>query len=514
MSEQTRAAWPAPEPSTVVTESRTSNEWPAPDPKTVATEQNPFGNPIETTDVDGVRLTALRGGSLDIAPQKSLLDEAEGVIGMATIGDPLKGNNVFIYDLSRFQGTAAEDGQVDYKNPATGRTFTLPAGSRYAIATIEDEAPAIGVTHGESAVIGRPDETMDEKDPRHRFAGAFTADVEGSAFSVTVDKESGALIIKDNTKEGTVVVETASKDSEVMPLEDLVKALGSIAAIDAVSKDSISARRVLDRSVPPEADNPVGQALIDSLLAGRLTDFGSKVQGTRDLKRGRSAIIEKQRYAMDEVVARASGAVWNARGKMVRAYLDNNVFKRFMKRREKRAELREMAFSKIDQITDPRAGTIRKRMMRLQARKNAWKIAREGVKNDRSEAIASAKRSVNTAKSERATKKELRNKLKFRPYRRRQTLAGQTAGYRASWEASGTDLRMTPEEKARDRQRRLQARMERQRKIEGSWSKEKRDKLDKALIGNGLPPRLPRPAETDSAARVTLRTSPAGRRKR
>lgn len=230
----------------------------------------------------------------------------------------------------------------------------------------------------------------------------------------------------------------------------------------------LTGRHLRDKETPKTV-SPEDQAIIDQLVKGKLTDLGTKIQGARDLRKARKEIISRQREAMDQVVSDAKGAVWNARGKRVRAFLDNNAVKRVGMRRDKRAELRNKAFEAIDNIDDPKIGSARKRLMRLQARKNAWKIARKEVKARTDEAFATAKGNVDNLKRERGRQKDRRAQLKLRPWRRRQTLSGATVGYRASYEGARTDLVSSEEKKRREQQKRIAELQKRNAAAKAKW---------------------------------------------
>ena len=165
---------------------------------------------------------------------------------------------------------------------------------------------------------------------------------------------------------------------------------------------------------------------------------------------------------MEGVVSDARGVVWNARGRRVANWKENNVVKRVGQRSDRRAELRDMAFDAIDNsdASDPR-----KTLLRLQARRKAWKMARQDVRTRTQESFAAAEKAVNEAKGELDRQKSRAKGVKFSPLRRRSTMGGAgTAGFRETWNDSSTDLRKTAEKRKAEQAKRLAALKARQAK--------------------------------------------------
>lgn len=227
-------------------------------------------------------------------------------------------------------------------------------------------------------------------------------------------------------------------------------ALGSTVEVKPV----ISARRVLDTrtSAQSETDNE----LVQKLTSGKISQFGTRLSGAKQLRSDRKHIIEKQRGAINKKVERARDAKYDAAGKRLNTYLENNALARVGKRRERRSELKETAFKAIAE--DNNTGGIRKRLLRVQARKNARSMARQQVKHETTSALSEARNSHYAARNELTRQKLRRRQVRLSPVRRRTTLGnGASAGFYESWKDAGTDLKKTEAQKATERKKKLEA---------------------------------------------------------
>ncbi len=227
-------------------------------------------------------------------------------------------------------------------------------------------------------------------------------------------------------------------------------ALGSTVEVKPV----ISARRVLDTrtSAQSETDNE----LVQKLTSGKISQFGTRLSGAKQLRSDRKHVIEKQRGATNKKVERARDAKYNAVSKRLNTYVENNAIARVGMRSQKRAELKDVAFKAIAE--DASTGALRKRLLRIQARKNARVIAKEQVKHQTTEALTSARRNHLAAKAELTYQKDRRRQVRLSPMRRRTTLGnGASASFIESWKDAGTDLKKTETQKAAERKRKLEA---------------------------------------------------------
>lgn len=226
-----------------------------------------------------------------------------------------------------------------------------------------------------------------------------------------------------------------------------------------VAERPISGRRVLDTK-KPTAENPEDQALIDSLTTGKIAALGTKLSGMKDLRASRKEIIAKQAEAMDQVIDTAKGEKWNARGRRVANWKQNNFVKRVGQRSGKREEYRDKAFETIE---NSGASNPRKILLRLQARKNAWALARENVRKTTTESFVTARNDVIKSKREVERQKDRASSLRFSPLHRRTTMGGAgSAGFRETWSDSGKDLSMSEAAKKKNLEARMVAIKKRQ----------------------------------------------------
>ncbi len=266
--------------------------------------------------------------------------------------------------------------------------------------------------------------------------------------------------INDNLANWTTPETTAEDSTETVPeIEDKPIAEVVPAELPKVETKPISTRRVLNTEKPVAA-NEEDQALVDQLTKGKLTNLGTRLHGAKDLRAARKHAIKTQRETLDESVSDKRGDLWNARGRRLGNWKKNNVVARVGQRSAKRQELRDKAFNAIDDlnISNPRKG-----LMRLQARKNAWKMAREDVRKRTTESFAKAKSDVEQSKGKLISEKDRRRTVKFRPYRRRRTYGGAgSVSYREAWRDSGADLHKSDSRRDQERKKRLEQLKKRQ----------------------------------------------------
>lgn len=239
----------------------------------------------------------------------------------------------------------------------------------------------------------------------------------------------------------------------------------------------ISGRRVLDTK-KPVAESSEDQALIDDLTTGKISSLGTKLSGMKDLRSARKEIISKQTEAMEQVIDTARGEKWNARGRRVANWKQNNFVKRVGQRSNKRAEYRDMAF---DAIENADASNPRKALMRLQARKNAWKVARENVRKTTTESFTLARDDVIKSKLELKRQKDRASSLRFSPLRRRTTMGGAgSAGILETWGDSGRDLTISETARRKNLEARMAALKERKKARETALKE--REEAQKLIV--------------------------------
>jgi hypothetical protein len=272
-----------------------------------------------------------------------------------------------------------------------------------------------------------------------------------------------------SNEDGTITTEVSPRRLSTEEIADINTSLETFSPPSAESpaelvgaaEKPLSGRRVLDIE-KPVAESSEDQDTLDKLTTGKLTNIGTRMTGMKDLRAARKEIISKQRESMKEVTLEARGDVWHARGRRVANWKQNNFAKRIGQRSDRRSELRDMAFDAIEQkdISNPR-----KSLMRLQARKNAWKIARQDVRKRTQETFEAAEKDVLDAKNELRRQKNRGKSVRFSPVRRRTTMGGAgSAGFMETWGDSAADIRKKQEVRKAEQAKRIAALKARQAK--------------------------------------------------
>jgi hypothetical protein len=294
------------------------------------------------------------------------------------------------------------------------------------------------------------------------------------------------------TAEELATINESVKDFKVQPTAETVP----VAVVEAVTVPEvvkpISGRRTLDIQ-KPVYDDPEDQARAEKIVNGRIAKVGTRVQGMRDLRAGRKEIISKQHESLTEQLYDAKGEVWNARGERVRTFLDNNAIKRVGMRSKERASEREKDFKAIDNIKD--ISNFRRKMLRLQARKNAWGTARKTVEKNTTKAFEDARTNVLEGKDKRDRTKRHYKQTALRPWRRRTTVGGAgSAGILETWGDSASSIAAA---KKREKMSEQAIRAQAQRRIDDMNRRRKIDSANAKVRYNA------RPEDKQKSERVT-----------
>lgn len=253
--------------------------------------------------------------------------------------------------------------------------------------------------------------------------------------------------------------EASAEKLEEVPVEKWGATAVSAAGVEL--RPVISPSRVLDTKAPI-AEKTVDKDLIDKLTSGKIAQVGTKVAGMRQLRDDRKHIIAVQRKKIDASVDAARDGVHSARSERLKTWAENGVLARGGKRMARREELKSKAFEAIDKMD---TSSLRKSLMRLQARKNARSIARQQIRQETDVEFNKARTKHLSSKMELRRQKERHKDVRFSPIRRRKTLGGASAGFVETWKAAGADLNKTDKQRDIELQKRYEALKARQEKV-------------------------------------------------
>jgi hypothetical protein len=379
-----------------------------------------------TTDGSIVESTSEIPAEADVAPESLLSPEAaeaiaaQGRVELIGAGVTLNGSEAYV--------SSGIDQAESHANDPVNATEVSGGGGK------DGEGRVVSATSGELPEPAPASTITEVKEPR-----------KATAEEISAVNESLKTFIASETKPAIV---EAPVDVPVLVTE-----------APKVPEKPISGRRALDTE-KPKAANKEDQELLDKLTSGKISSLGTRVTGMRDLRKGRKEIIATQKSSMENVVDDAKSVVSSARSARIDTFMKYNALTRIGLRSEKRAELREKAF---DAIENADVSNIRKRLMRIQARKNAWGNARSTIRTEATSAFDTARGNVVRAKTERERQKDRARAVAFRPWRRRTTMGGSgSAGFRETWQDARRDINTGSAKRKQDQEKRIQALKKRQ----------------------------------------------------
>ena len=338
------------------------------------------------------------------------------------------------------------------EKPAEVKLSELEAIDPAAADVLEEVSRDLGLVELAGAGVEAPSEATAM--PAREIDGVVLDDSlagdmdEIEAFANTAGSGSG---------EDTPPTVATAEDEPLPPLPstpDVVDTPVAPATRPVIRPQPISGRRIINKE----------QGVTTDLSKGHIDRLGARLSGTRQLRADKKHIIKSQKEALEGKYADAKGDVWNARGQRLANYAHYNALNRYRLRSQRRAELRQSEFDRIDEAG---IGGIRRLAKRLQTRKNSWKIARQQIRTESTKAFNEARGNVVSLKNERHRQKLRRKQVTFRPWRARKTLGGSgSAGRHENWVSAGKDLDMSERAQQADRQRRLDELKKRQQKLQ------------------------------------------------